>query len=56
MACMMCIVAGLMVSLSVPNGSINRIYPFLQRILLVQDGPEYAKAAKSAAENGGGRG
>ena len=37
MACMMCIVAGLMVSLSAPNGSINKIYSFLQRISLVKD-------------------
>ena len=34
---MMCIVAGLMVSLSVPIGSINKIYPFLRRILLVKE-------------------
>ena len=47
MAGMMCIVAGLMVSLSVPNGSINKIYSFLRRILLVQDGPEYAKSANN---------
>ena len=33
---MMCIVAGLMVSVFVPNGSINKIYTFLRRILLVK--------------------
>ena len=36
MACMMCIIAGLMVSLLVPNGSINKLYSFLPRILLVK--------------------
>ena len=36
MACMMCIVAGLMVSLFVPNGSISKLYTFLRRILLVK--------------------
>ena len=38
MAGMMCVVAGLMVSVSAPRGPINRKYTFLQRILLVQDG------------------
>ena len=37
MAGMMCVVAGLMVSLFVPNRSINKIYPFLRRILLVKE-------------------
>ena len=37
MACMMCIVAGLMVSLSAPNGSIKKKYTYLRRILLVQE-------------------
>ena len=50
MAGMMRVVAGLMVSLSAPRGPINRKYTFLQRILLVQDGPEYAKAANNAAK------
>ena len=49
MAGMMCVVAGLMVSLSAPNGSISRKYTFLQRFLLVKDGPEDAKAANSRA-------
>ena len=48
MAGMMRVVAGLMVSLSAPRGPINRKYTFLRRILLVQDGPEDAKAAKSS--------
>ena len=33
MACTMCIVAGLMVSLSDPNGPINSKYTFFQRFL-----------------------
>ena len=33
MACMMCIGAGLMVSLSDPNGPINSKYTFFQRFL-----------------------
>ena len=37
MACVMCIVAGLMVSLLVPNGSINKLYSFLRKILLVTE-------------------
>ena len=53
---MMCIVGGLMVSWSAPNGSINRKYTFFPRILLVKDGPEDAKAANSGARTGGGRG
>ena len=32
----MCIVAGSVVSWSDPNGSINKIYAFLRRILLFQ--------------------
>ena len=50
MAGMMRVVAGLMVSLSAPRGPINRKYTFLRRILFVQDGPEYARAANSAAK------
>ena len=52
MAGMMCVVAGLMVSLSAPRGPINRKYTFVQGILLVQDGPEYVRAAKETAKNG----
>ena len=37
MAGMMCVVAGLMVSWSAPNGSISRKYTFLQRFLLVEE-------------------
>ena len=33
----MCVVAGLMVSWSAPNGSINKLYSFLRRILLVTE-------------------
>ena len=35
MAGIMCVVAGWMVSLSVPNGSINKKYTFLRVILFV---------------------
>ena len=35
MAGIMCVVAGWMVSLSAPNGSINKKYTFLRVILLV---------------------
>ena len=35
MACMMCIVAGLMGSLSDPNGPINRKYTFSQGFLIL---------------------
>ena len=52
MAGMMRVVAGLMVSLSAPRGPINRKYTFLRRILLVQDGPEDARAAKETAKHG----
>ena len=53
---MMCIVAGLMVSWSDPNGSINKIYTFLRRILLVKG--TAAKLEPAAAERAGpsGRG
>ena len=44
---MMCIVAGLMVSLFDPNGPINRKYTFLRVILRVQEGPGYAKRTNS---------
>ena len=37
------------VDVSVPNGSINKLYSFLRRILLVQDGPEDARAANYRA-------
>ena len=37
MACVMCIVASLMMSLSAPNGSMNTEYIFLRRFLLVQE-------------------
>ena len=47
---MMRVVVGLMVPLSAPRGPINRKYTFLRRILLGQDGPEYARAAKSSPE------
>ena len=53
MACMMCIVAGLMVSLFDPNGPINRKYTFLRVILRVQEGPEDAKRTKDRASRGG---
>ena len=49
MACMMCIVAGLMVSLFDPNGPINRKYTFLRVILRVQEGPGYAKRTNNGA-------
>ena len=39
-----------------PNGPRNRIYSFFPHILMVQAGPEYARAAKDRARNGGGRG
>ena len=47
MAGMMCVVAGLMVSLSAPNGSINREYTFLRMTLLVHEGPGDAKNTNS---------
>ena len=56
MAGMMRVVAGVMVSLSALRGPINRKSTFLRRILLVQDGPDDARAAKDSARNGGGRG
>ena len=56
MACMMCIVAGLMVSFLVPNGSISKLYTFLRRILLVKG--TAAKLEPAATERAGpsGRG
>ena len=39
-----------------PKGSRNRIYLFFLHILMVQAGPEDAKAAKNGAATGGGRG
>ena len=48
----MCVVAGLMVSWCAPNGSKNKLYSFSRRILLVQDGPDHAIAAKEEARNG----
>ena len=56
MACMMCIVAGLMLSLFDPNGPINRKYTFLLVILRVQEGPEGANRTNNGAARGGGRG
>ena len=52
MACMMCIVAGLMVSLFVPNGSINKLYSFLRRILKGQGCPEDSEKDERLAEKG----
>ena len=49
---MICVVAGLMVSWSAPNGSQNKLYSFPRRILLVQDGPDDAIAANNSAKNG----
>ena len=49
MACMMCIVAGLMVSLFVPNGSINKLYSFLRRILLVTEATRTPEKVLQAA-------
>ena len=46
---MMCIVAGLMVSLFDPNGPINRKYTFLRVILRVQEGPEDANRTNNGA-------
>ena len=53
---MMCIVAGLMVSVFDPNGPINRKYTFLRVILRVQEGPEDARRTKGRAAPTGGRG
>ena len=49
MAGMMCIFAGLMVSLSAPNGSINRKYTFLQRFCLSKK-PGASHPCKERAE------
>ena len=49
MACMICIVAALMVSLSAPNGSINRKYTFLRRILKDLEGPGGSNRANNQA-------
>ena len=51
MACMMCIVAGLMVSLFVPNGSINKLYSFLRRIWGGQESPEDSNGARKSPRN-----
>ena len=56
MACMMCIVAGLMVSLFVPNGSINRIFKFLRRILLVKGTASNLRPAAGERAGPSGRG
>ena len=47
MAGMMCVVAGLMVSLSAPNGSISRKYTFLQRFFACQRSLEDPRSAKN---------
>ena len=39
-----------------PNGPKSRIYSFFPHILMVQAGPEYARAANNPAAKGGGRG
>ena len=49
MAGMMGVVASLMVPLSAPIGLISSKYTFFQRFLLVQDGPEDARAANYRA-------
>ena len=50
---MMCIVAGLMVSLFDPNGPINRKYTFLRVILRGQEGPEDANRTNDGASRSG---
>ena len=56
MACMMCIVAGLMVSLFVPNGSISKLSSFLRRILLVKGAASNLRPAATERAGPSGRG
>ena len=56
MACMMCIVAGLMVSVFVPNGSIDKIYTFSRRIMLVKGTASNRGPAASERAGPSGRG